>query len=158
MSAERTAAQVGRAAEEGLQDTRQAVGSSTAQTIQYLHVDHSSNFQQFFYHHDIMILLTRYWRLKIEALAESSNWIELEKFSKSKKSPIGYEVSFVNSSVHCARLYGPTRVYISVESALWMLFDAHACGDTVTAAGGSLCEVRQHHRSRQIPAESCTQP
>lgn len=28
---------------------------------------------------------------KVKALAESSNWGELDRFSKSKKSPIGYE-------------------------------------------------------------------
>ncbi|XP_064470643.1 vacuolar protein sorting-associated protein 16 homolog [Ornithodoros turicata] len=33
----------------------------------------------------------RYWWLKITVLAEEGHWIELEKFSKSKKSPIGYE-------------------------------------------------------------------
>lgn len=34
----------------------------------------------------------RFWWLKVKALAESRNWVELEKFAKSKKSPIGYEV------------------------------------------------------------------
>ncbi|KAK2188750.1 hypothetical protein NP493_123g03022 [Ridgeia piscesae] len=33
----------------------------------------------------------RYWWLKISALAQAGDWLELEKFSKSKKSPIGYE-------------------------------------------------------------------
>ncbi|XP_022100529.1 vacuolar protein sorting-associated protein 16 homolog [Acanthaster planci] len=33
----------------------------------------------------------RFWWLKIDALANSGDWIELEKFAKSKKSPIGYE-------------------------------------------------------------------
>ncbi|KAK2169318.1 hypothetical protein LSH36_11g09017 [Paralvinella palmiformis] len=33
----------------------------------------------------------RYWWLRIQALAECGDWLELEKFSKSKKSPIGYE-------------------------------------------------------------------
>lgn len=33
----------------------------------------------------------RYWWLKIGCLAETGDWLELEKFSKSKKSPIGYE-------------------------------------------------------------------
>ncbi|XP_065179168.1 vacuolar protein sorting-associated protein 16 homolog [Sycon ciliatum] len=33
----------------------------------------------------------RFWWLKIRALAETSQWLELENFSKSKKSPIGYE-------------------------------------------------------------------
>ncbi|KAI0208261.1 hypothetical protein LSAT2_007078 [Lamellibrachia satsuma] len=35
----------------------------------------------------------RFWWLKISALAQAGDWLELEKFSKSKKSPIGYEVS-----------------------------------------------------------------
>uniref|UniRef100_A0A8C0FJE3 Vacuolar protein sorting-associated protein 16 homolog n=1 Tax=Bubo bubo TaxID=30461 RepID=A0A8C0FJE3_BUBBB len=34
----------------------------------------------------------RYWWLKISALANRGDWEELEKFSKSKKSPIGYLV------------------------------------------------------------------
>lgn len=34
----------------------------------------------------------RYWLLKINILAEQKDWLELERFSKSKKSPIGYEV------------------------------------------------------------------
>uniref|UniRef100_A0A6B0VFB1 Vacuolar protein sorting-associated protein 16 homolog n=1 Tax=Ixodes ricinus TaxID=34613 RepID=A0A6B0VFB1_IXORI len=33
----------------------------------------------------------RFWWLKLSVLAEGNQWIELEKFSKSKKSPIGYE-------------------------------------------------------------------
>ncbi|CAK9821167.1 Vacuolar protein sorting-associated protein 16 homolog [Anthophora plagiata] len=33
----------------------------------------------------------RYWWLRIQCLAEQGMWNELEKFSKSKKSPIGYE-------------------------------------------------------------------
>ncbi|XP_040213033.1 vacuolar protein sorting-associated protein 16 homolog isoform X1 [Rana temporaria] len=32
----------------------------------------------------------RYWWLKLTALAEKNDWDELENFSKSKKSPIGY--------------------------------------------------------------------
>ncbi|KAM6945481.1 vacuolar protein sorting-associated protein 16 homolog [Aplochiton taeniatus] len=32
----------------------------------------------------------RYWWLKLRALAEKEDWEELEKFAKSKKSPIGY--------------------------------------------------------------------
>lgn len=32
----------------------------------------------------------RFWWLKLKALAEKGNWEELEKFAKSKKSPIGY--------------------------------------------------------------------
>uniref|UniRef100_A0A8C4QZR3 Vacuolar protein sorting-associated protein 16 homolog n=1 Tax=Eptatretus burgeri TaxID=7764 RepID=A0A8C4QZR3_EPTBU len=33
----------------------------------------------------------RWWWLKVEALAYLGDWLELEKFSKSKKSPIGYQ-------------------------------------------------------------------
>lgn len=32
----------------------------------------------------------RYWWLRIQSYADSNNWIELEKFSITKKSPIGY--------------------------------------------------------------------
>jgi len=34
----------------------------------------------------------RYWWIKIHALAEIGEWMELEKFSRNKKSPIGMEV------------------------------------------------------------------
>ena len=37
-------------------------------------------------------MLFRYWWIRIKALAHKRDWNELEKFSKSKKSPIGYEV------------------------------------------------------------------
>ena len=30
--------------------------------------------------------------MKISILAEKNDWIELDRFAKSKKSPIGYEV------------------------------------------------------------------
>ncbi|GCC27552.1 vacuolar protein sorting-associated protein 16 homolog isoform X1 [Chiloscyllium punctatum] len=39
---------------------------------------------------DFKIPDKRFWWLKISALAEKQDWEELEKFSKSKKSPIGY--------------------------------------------------------------------
>lgn len=32
-----------------------------------------------------------FWWLRIQVLADSFQWDELERFSKSKKSPIGYE-------------------------------------------------------------------
>lgn len=34
----------------------------------------------------------RYWWIKLRALVEIRDWENLEKFAKSKKSPIGYEV------------------------------------------------------------------
>ena len=36
----------------------------------------------------------RYWWTKIAVESNQGNWAELEKFSRSKKSPIGFEVSF----------------------------------------------------------------
>uniref|UniRef100_A0A336MYR0 Vacuolar protein sorting-associated protein 16 homolog n=1 Tax=Culicoides sonorensis TaxID=179676 RepID=A0A336MYR0_CULSO len=33
----------------------------------------------------------RYWWLRLQVLAENDKWDEIEKFSKTKKSPIGYE-------------------------------------------------------------------
>ena len=36
----------------------------------------------------------RFWWLKILALAENNDWPELDRFSKLKKSPIGYEPFF----------------------------------------------------------------
>ena len=41
---------------------------------------------------DFKIPDRRFWWLKMIVLAEANEWIELEKFSKLKKSPIGYEV------------------------------------------------------------------
>lgn len=35
--------------------------------------------------------VNRFWWLKLRALTEIRGWDELEAFSKSKKSPIGYE-------------------------------------------------------------------
>lgn len=36
---------------------------------------------------------TRFWHVKISALAKSQKWSKLEAFASEKKSPIGYEVS-----------------------------------------------------------------
>lgn len=41
---------------------------------------------------DFRIPDKRLWWLKLTALADLEDWEELEKFSKSKKSPIGYLV------------------------------------------------------------------
>nr|XP_014352910.1 PREDICTED: vacuolar protein sorting-associated protein 16 homolog [Latimeria chalumnae] len=53
----------------------------------------------------------RFWRLKISALAEKEEWEELEKFSKSKKSPIGYmpfvEICLKYHSRYEAKKYVP---------------------------------------------------
>ena len=47
-----------------------------------------------------LVSIHRFWWLKVEALAEAGEWLELEKFAKSKKSPIGYEVGVMCSVVN----------------------------------------------------------
>lgn len=37
-------------------------------------------------------LIFRYWWTRLTVLAKQEDWNELEKLSKLKKSPIGYEV------------------------------------------------------------------
>jgi hypothetical protein len=46
-----------------------------------------------------MSVCFRYWWIKIHALAETGEWMELEKFSRNKKSPIGMEVKFAFTEV-----------------------------------------------------------
>eukprot|EP00112_Aurelia_sp_Birch-Aquarium-sp1_P019595 Seg4875.2 transcript_id=Seg4875.2/GoldUCD/mRNA.D3Y31 product="Vacuolar protein sorting-associated protein 16" protein_id=Seg4875.2/GoldUCD/D3Y31 len=53
---------------------------------------------------DFSIPDTRFWWKKIQALGAARDWVELEKFSKSKKSPIGYE-----PFVEVCMKYGPNR-------------------------------------------------
>ncbi|XP_061439573.1 vacuolar protein sorting-associated protein 16 homolog isoform X2 [Rhineura floridana] len=60
---------------------------------------------------DFKIPDKRFWRLKINALAEQGDWEELEKFSKAKKSPIGYlpfvEIGMKHRNRHEAKKYAP---------------------------------------------------
>ena len=51
----------------------------------HAHAQNSTRFKH-------IVLVNRYWWMKIKALAETHNWLELEKFANRKKSPIGYEV------------------------------------------------------------------
>ncbi|KAG2459302.1 VPS16 protein, partial [Polypterus senegalus] len=60
---------------------------------------------------DFKIPDKRYWWLKISALAEKNDWEELEKFSKSKKSPIGY-LAFVEVCVKHQNKY-EAKKYVS---------------------------------------------
>ena len=46
----------------------------------------------------IFFFLFRFYWLKVRSLAESRNWLELERFSKTRKSLIGYEVNFLSVS------------------------------------------------------------
>nr|XP_060635622.1 vacuolar protein sorting-associated protein 16 homolog [Anolis sagrei ordinatus] len=60
---------------------------------------------------DFKIPDKRFWWLKINALAEQGDWEEMEKFSKSKKSPIGYlpfvEICMKHHNRHEARKFAP---------------------------------------------------
>uniref|UniRef100_A0A3P8SG96 Vacuolar protein sorting-associated protein 16 homolog n=1 Tax=Amphiprion percula TaxID=161767 RepID=A0A3P8SG96_AMPPE len=56
-------------------------------------------------------LLGLYWWLKLKSLAEKEEWEELEKFSKSKKSPIGY-LAFVEVCMKCNNKY-EAKKYVS---------------------------------------------
>lgn len=51
----------------------------------------------------------RYWWLRLQVLAETDKWDEIEKFSKAKKSPIGYEpfveIALKHNSVYEAKKY-----------------------------------------------------
>lgn len=53
----------------------------------------------------------RFWWIRIQVLAENFQWDELEKFSKTKKSPIGYEpfveVCLTQHNVQEAKKYIP---------------------------------------------------
>lgn len=60
---------------------------------------------------DFKIPDKRYWWLKITALASQGDWTELEKFSKVKRSPIGYspfvDVCLANNNQEEAKKYVP---------------------------------------------------
>ncbi|KAF8764583.1 Vacuolar protein sorting-associated protein like [Argiope bruennichi] len=53
----------------------------------------------------------RFWWLQITVLADGGDWLELEKFSRSKKSPIGYE-PFVDACVKHDNVY-EAKKYLS---------------------------------------------
>jgi hypothetical protein len=62
-----------------------------------IHISHSQNlhFVLFCFMNVLnvkSVILFRYWWLRILSLSELGDWLELDKFSKSKKSPIGIEV------------------------------------------------------------------
>ncbi|XP_014676105.1 PREDICTED: vacuolar protein sorting-associated protein 16 homolog [Priapulus caudatus] len=53
----------------------------------------------------------RFWWMKIKALSSVGDWAELEKFSRSKKSPIGYE-PFVEACAEYRNMYEAKNKYI----------------------------------------------
>lgn len=75
---------------------------------------------------DFKIPDKRFWWMKIQSLAHLDDWIELEKFSKSKKSPIGYapfvDICLEKNNKHEALKYLPkvsedlkVKYYIKAE-------------------------------------------
>lgn len=75
----------------------------------------------------------RYWWLRIDVLAETFQWDELDKFSKAKKSPIGYEpfveVCLKQNNVDEAKKYLPkcrndkkVKCYIRVGYVSFVIF------------------------------------
>lgn len=73
--------------EEKLNRKNQIVGKSVNDTCKLL-LDLNENANKF--RNDFKIPDKRFWYLTIHSLAQREEWAELEKFSKSKKSPIGY--------------------------------------------------------------------
>ncbi|XP_059822989.1 vacuolar protein sorting-associated protein 16 homolog [Hypanus sabinus] len=63
---------------------------------------------------DFKIPDKRFWWLKIAALAEKEDWEELEKFSRSKKSPIGY-MPFVEICVKHHNKYEAKKYVVKVS-------------------------------------------
>uniref|UniRef100_A0A674A8X8 Vacuolar protein sorting-associated protein 16 homolog n=1 Tax=Salmo trutta TaxID=8032 RepID=A0A674A8X8_SALTR len=78
----------------------------------------------------------RYWWLKLTALAEKDDWEEMEKFAKSKKSPIGY-LPFVEVCVKQHNKY-EAKKYVS-KVAPEQKVKAHlAIGDLEGAAEAAI--------------------
>uniref|UniRef100_A0A671T659 Vacuolar protein sorting-associated protein 16 homolog n=1 Tax=Sinocyclocheilus anshuiensis TaxID=1608454 RepID=A0A671T659_9TELE len=78
----------------------------------------------------------RFWWLRLKALAEKEDWEELEKFSKSKKSPIGY-LPFVEVCIKHHNKY-EARKYVS-KVTLEQKVKAHlAVGDVEGAAEAAI--------------------
>jgi vacuolar protein sorting-associated protein 16 len=79
---------------------------------------------------DLHPRLPRFWHVKLQALTALGDWEGLEAFSKSKRSPIGYEV-FVHHLVekghqreavpYVARCDAQKRVDLYVECGEWRM-------------------------------------
>ncbi|XP_030637561.1 vacuolar protein sorting-associated protein 16 homolog isoform X2 [Chanos chanos] len=78
----------------------------------------------------------RYWWLKLTALAEKEDWEELEKFGKSKKSPIGY-LPFVEVCVKHHNKY-EARKYVSKVTPEQKVKAHLAVGDLEGAADAAI--------------------
>ncbi|XP_024121224.1 vacuolar protein sorting-associated protein 16 homolog isoform X1 [Oryzias melastigma] len=78
----------------------------------------------------------RYWWLKLKSLAEKEEWEELEKFSKSKKSPIGY-LAFVETCIKYNNRY-EAKKYISKVTPEQKVKAHLAVGDLEGAAEAAI--------------------
>ncbi|XP_066522510.1 vacuolar protein sorting-associated protein 16 homolog [Hoplias malabaricus] len=78
----------------------------------------------------------RYWWLKLTALAEKEDWEELEKFAKSKKSPIGY-LPFVEVCVKHHNRY-EAKKYVSKVTPEQKVKAHLAVGDMEGAADAAI--------------------
>uniref|UniRef100_A0A3P9B5Q5 Vacuolar protein sorting-associated protein 16 homolog n=1 Tax=Maylandia zebra TaxID=106582 RepID=A0A3P9B5Q5_9CICH len=78
----------------------------------------------------------RYWWLKLKSLAEKEEWDELEKFSKSKKSPIGY-LAFVEVCIKCNNKY-EAKKYVSKVTPEQKVKAHLAVGDLEGAADAAI--------------------
>uniref|UniRef100_A0A8C2BIM8 Vacuolar protein sorting-associated protein 16 homolog n=1 Tax=Cyprinus carpio TaxID=7962 RepID=A0A8C2BIM8_CYPCA len=78
----------------------------------------------------------RFWWLKLKALAEKEDWEELEKFSKSKKSPIGY-LPFVEVCIKHHNKY-EARKYVAKVSPEQKVKAHLAVGDVEGAAEAAI--------------------
>lgn len=59
----------------------------------------------------------RFWWLRLKALAELEEWAEMEKFSKLKKSPIGYE-PFVDICLEYGNRYEAQKYIARISDEL----------------------------------------
>lgn len=81
-----------------------------------------------------MLDVVRFWWLKLKALAEKGDWEELEKFAKSKKSPIGY---LVNDALSVLKgLTHRTAIFLKIKCIVCM---------TVHTPVVSLLKISLHH-------------
>uniref|UniRef100_A0AAR2K6F3 Vacuolar protein sorting-associated protein 16 homolog n=1 Tax=Pygocentrus nattereri TaxID=42514 RepID=A0AAR2K6F3_PYGNA len=78
----------------------------------------------------------RYWWLKLTALAEKEDWEEIEKFAKSKKSPIGY-LPFVEICVKHHNKY-EAKKYVSRVTPEQKVKAHLAVGDLEGAADAAI--------------------
>lgn len=77
----------------------------------------------------------KFWWLKITVLADSGNWLELERFSKSKKPPIGFE-PFVDVCVQHKEIYEAKKYIQKVkeENRIKYFIKANLLEDAAKAA------------------------